>query len=662
TTHTTTPTPPQPHEPPAPPHNTNQPPPYKIQHKIAAFLSFEHYSTQVGEKERRIIERIGVSVANTSLNNAKAGLPPLSIEIIGHSNGLRNGFPDHGLAKERGLERANAVADYFREILPTYAAYLEKQGKSFDPGLIQITPRTAGDDLPHRKLLNDDPYAARCRAVIRVSGPSVSTASVKRDQAAEGSTTAHRPSQEERGEETEIQQLTDQIRRQFDVRLDSEEGIRAAVESSGVTDPDVIAEIKPVPWTVRRLRHVAAALKHYKPILGKNRDTSSRSGIEQEVNTIGNITWLIESDKVHEINSRVAGQFAYRYKTFNLATYVQNPEFTATHELAHGLLQYVEPQFVNEFWTGIRRPTASTPLEDFVNAIAVHLSDPEKFKDVAPRYAEVMGVLAVHEPGVIKILPGETHRDAVKRIVEMLGGHLPWFMQQVGTWTADGRPDIFFPRERPITEYGKNNFREDLAETAAVYFTDIGRLRSGAPLRAAFMDRLVEGWKQRREADPSMSASPDLQAVADQGRPAMGGEGSRSHVKGFQSDRGTAVDRSFAERVTIDPVGGEESRESGTGVVAEAVRQSVGGGVSPRGVSGVGGGGVPRFVVRSGFDVRGFRVGGTAVTDLTVRVALRDTRGQDTEKVWQSLLEGTEEYYNRPGHLLPGGDLLHVTV
>ncbi|MFJ8159151.1 hypothetical protein, partial [Streptomyces sp. NPDC094468] len=32
---------------------------------------------------------------------------------------------------------------------------------------------------------------------------------------------------------------------------------------------------------------------------------------------------------------------------------------------------------------------------------------------------------------------------------------------------------------------------------------------------------------------------------------------------------------------------------------------------------------VPRFVVSSGFDVRGFRVGGTAVTDLTVRVALR---------------------------------------
>ncbi|MFJ8159257.1 hypothetical protein ACIQ9L_44900, partial [Streptomyces sp. NPDC094468] len=535
TTHTTTPTPPQPHEPPAPPHNTNQPPPYKIQRKAVSFLGFVHNSVQVGEEPRELIHQMAAGVFKVSLHYAKAGLPPLSIEIIGHSNGLRDGFAHHGLAKERGLERANAVADHFRGALSLHAELEKSEGRDVvDPGLIQITPRTAGNDLPHGASLDEDPYVARRRVVVWVNLPVISDlASPEHDQAAEGSTTAHRPSQEERGEEAELQQLTDQIYDEFYIELDSEEGIRAAVD--GLTDPDVIAEIKPVPWTVRRLRHVAAALKHYKPILGKNRDTSSRSGIEQEVNTIGNVTWLVDHADVHQIDPTVVGQYSYSYETLNLATYSQFPEFTATHELAHGLLEYAEPQFKNEFWAGVGRPSASTPLEDFTNAIADHLRSPARPQEIAPRYATAIARLDVHEPGVIKILPGETHHDAVKRIVDKLGLYLSWFMGETGTWTADGRPDIFFPRERPITEYGKTDSSEDLAETAAVYFTDIDRLRSGAPLRAEFMDRLVEGWKQRREADVSVSANQnhvtrDPVPFSQRRQPDGGTEGHRTHI------------------------------------------------------------------------------------------------------------------------------------
>ncbi|MGW2856085.1 hypothetical protein ACWDAZ_30220, partial [Streptomyces sp. NPDC001215] len=70
----------------------------------------------------------------------------------------------------------------------------------------------------------------------------------------------------------------------------------------------------------------------------------------------------------------------------------------------------------------------------------------------------------------------------------------------------------------------------------------------------------------------------------------------------------------------------------------------------------------PRFVVRSAFDARTFRVGETTVTDLTVRVAFRGGSGHDTETPWQRLQQGAEEYYNRPEHRLPNGNLLHVTV
>ncbi|MEV7082215.1 hypothetical protein AB0N88_27345, partial [Streptomyces sp. NPDC093516] len=69
----------------------------------------------------------------------------------------------------------------------------------------------------------------------------------------------------------------------------------------------------------------------------------------------------------------------------------------------------------------------------------------------------------------------------------------------------------------------------------------------------------------------------------------------------------------------------------------------------------------PRFVVRSGFDARRFTYDGEPVTDLTVRVALR---GPDdaAARVFAQLQAGVHEFLNAPGHVLPGGDRLHVTV
>ncbi|NEE09020.1 hypothetical protein G3M58_21505, partial [Streptomyces sp. SID7499] len=69
----------------------------------------------------------------------------------------------------------------------------------------------------------------------------------------------------------------------------------------------------------------------------------------------------------------------------------------------------------------------------------------------------------------------------------------------------------------------------------------------------------------------------------------------------------------------------------------------------------------PRFVVRSGFDARRFTYDGDPVTDLTVRVALRGSQAQGA-RVRERLDEGVARLLNGPGHRLPGGDRLHVTV
>ncbi|MFE6487405.1 hypothetical protein ACFVGN_31345, partial [Streptomyces sp. NPDC057757] len=67
----------------------------------------------------------------------------------------------------------------------------------------------------------------------------------------------------------------------------------------------------------------------------------------------------------------------------------------------------------------------------------------------------------------------------------------------------------------------------------------------------------------------------------------------------------------------------------------------------------------PRFVVPSRFDVRRFQHEGDTVTDLTVTIGFR---GGDSSAALAKLAQGVEEYYNAPGHRLPNGDLLHITV
>ncbi|MCY0941816.1 hypothetical protein OTB23_10805 [Streptomyces sp. H34-AA3] len=67
-----------------------------------------------------------------------------------------------------------------------------------------------------------------------------------------------------------------------------------------------------------------------------------------------------------------------------------------------------------------------------------------------------------------------------------------------------------------------------------------------------------------------------------------------------------------------------------------------------------------QYAVRSLFDVRRVAHDGDWVTDLTVRVATGPA-GLPPH-VWDAVRDGVEAYFNAPGHRLPDGDRLHVTV
>ncbi|MGW4878308.1 WXG100-like domain-containing protein [Streptomyces sp. NPDC004262] len=310
------------------------------------------------------------------------------------------------------------------------------------------------------------------------------------------------PSVAEAEEEIERQQLKDRITDEFGIKFDESAGVRAVTESNRNADPKVHSLIKGTKWPVRALREMNAGLQHYKPILGKHREVSSRGGVEQEINTVASVNLAIKNK---EIFFQAAGQYIASHKIFNIYAMahreVNRVEQTVTHELSHGLLAYALGEFENEFWTGSQRPTKfkHTPADDFKYAIAHHIQNPAALEQKSPRHAAAMTALEERRPGMIVKRPDEHAAGAAARIAGELGDELDWFAREVGTWTADGKPRNFFLKERPITEYGETNSDEDLAETAMVYFTDNERLREHAPLRAAFMDRLVEGWRQRHD-------------------------------------------------------------------------------------------------------------------------------------------------------------------
>jgi hypothetical protein len=65
--------------------------------------------------------------------------------------------------------------------------------------------------------------------------------------------------------------------------------------------------------------------------------------------------------------------------------------------------------------------------------------------------------------------------------------------------------------------------------------------------------------------------------------------------------------------------------------------------------------------VNSKFEVRRFEFEGESITDLTVQVGV-GSPDRLPEGVWEKVVDGVEALLNAPGHRLPNGDLLHVTV
>ncbi|MDX2709790.1 hypothetical protein PV350_44370, partial [Streptomyces sp. PA03-6a] len=303
----------------------------------------------------------------------------------------------------------------------------------------------------------------------------------------------------------------------FGINLDSDVGVQVEKKANPHAPASVLSQIQPHDFTLPILRGLHAAVGHFKEILGKGRAESTRKAIDQEVKTIGLVAWAATGGR---ISPNVRGRYFRERGTFNLyitgSSVHRNPnatesdvsadvEYSATHELAHGLLHYAQPYFTEKFWGDQEPPlaingrVAENSARDFESSIHAFWFNSELLLRRWPRRYYFVSDLEVKYSGIVDFVPhrGESPSHWAGRIAEEMAHEIPNFMRRVGSWAEDGKR--YFPwKEGPATQYGRTNPSEDFAEATAKYFTNNNVMRLETPRRANFLDEIVQGWSRKR--------------------------------------------------------------------------------------------------------------------------------------------------------------------
>ncbi|MGW3631632.1 hypothetical protein ACWD7F_15930 [Streptomyces sp. NPDC005122] len=369
--------------------------------------------------------------------------------------------------------------------------------KTFPPYTATATYLTHGNNSPATSGVEASAFAVTDSAVLDpVAGHGGGVAGM--DAGGMGSAAAV-----EDTEEAERRRLIQKIEDDFGILLDSNAGVEAVRRNNPGAAETALKRILPLKWPLPVLVQLDAALENFAPIAGKKRADSSLRDEEQPITKVGSVNWALRQKKLFP---EATGQYFKSDKLFNLYTPAhisadkKKINKVAVHEAAHGFFNYALPAFTKEFWEGAESPWSplrvppKTREEDFRNSIASYLQGSKNLHRDAPRHARAVADLRERRPDVVVKYDGESFLVAAERITQELSEEIPSFAREVGTWTEDGRPRKFFPKERPPTEYAETNSDEDQAESVMLFFTDYATLTEVAPLRAAFIGNLVKNW------------------------------------------------------------------------------------------------------------------------------------------------------------------------
>ncbi|MEV5544460.1 hypothetical protein AB0L13_47520, partial [Saccharopolyspora shandongensis] len=345
------------------------------------------------------------------------------------------------------------------------------------------------------------------------------------------------------GDKAEALELMHSMADEFDVTFDSNEGAAALkvqeerkFQAGAKSKEESTSQNWPKrrKWVKAQLLGVADALQNYAPILGAQRQNSSRRDEPQEVTTFGALASGANEQRLgmtaaeyiasHGVVNLYFESMMSRAYTGDRSNARRETAAIVTHELAHGLLKYALPDFKRaiDCWDKLGRPVypkglektatfAKTAESDLKHSLVLLLWNPERFKQLKPvRHAALVELRSRH-PGAFELGTGELDTVAAtnksEEIFEALtDDDIRWFNVATGMWTANGQHRLV--GEQPITEYAATNANEDLSETAAYYFLEPELLRDKCPQRYAFLANLVAEWTRGDDGGPDNPPKP----------------------------------------------------------------------------------------------------------------------------------------------------------
>jgi hypothetical protein len=206
-------------------------------------------------------------------------------------------------------------------------------------------------------------------------------------------------------EQHEAEQILVEIRNRYGIRLSSPMGLAGLhryYKREGVSQKE-LGKTGYAVWNMQEIRALKEGLKHFAPILGKQRERSGRKGKWQEVTSLSKLTVAITQTGLPDptVEGEAFGEvknvtfFDADTKGANKGDYKTREEElvgTVIHELTHDLMAYALDDWIDNlpWWTaagtrsdaeGVEAPindyAATAPGEDLSESFAYYFLEPD---------------------------------------------------------------------------------------------------------------------------------------------------------------------------------------------------------------------------------------------------------------------------------------------
>jgi len=196
-----------------------------------------------------------------------------------------------------------------------------------------------------------DPRHAHALALQRAAGNRAAQLAISREIRTIQGESVHVHSD---AQAASAERIIKRIRRRYGIRIRSGQLVTSTKARYSKAPAGERMKVKKRHWHLRELRALEKACKHYAPILGAHRDESTRKDAGQEVKYFGKATHSIDTNTASGIaDSSTLGEYYRSDSTAGIYEIAENDtsfgkdvdaslEWVCTHELSHGLMDYVE--------------------------------------------------------------------------------------------------------------------------------------------------------------------------------------------------------------------------------------------------------------------------------------------------------------------------------